>query len=145
MSPDEGLERQRLEAEAALLRSRLSTTLEALDQRWNDAKSGKLEARRQPLPVALLGAGALCLAAGGTGLTLYRAQKARRRLLPDRAAALARILKHPDRLAAPDRLPLSLEIARRVIAGLATYVVIRLTQNSLAQLASKLRQKTQTA
>ena len=66
--------RQRLEASANALRSRLARTLESLDRRRHDALNIKVQAARHPVPIALIGAGA-AVVIGGTALTIYHAQK----------------------------------------------------------------------
>jgi len=140
MDADGNDKRERLEAEADVLRSRLATTLEALDQRWHDAFDVKLQATRHPLPTALVGAGTFLVVAGGTGLAVYRSKQRKRQLMSARLGAIARMWHHPERVARPQRGSFLKELARGVLVGLGSYAITELAKVPLSNTISRLRQ-----
>jgi hypothetical protein len=135
MSPDNNLHRDRLEANANALRSRLARTLESLDRRRHDAFNVKVQAKRHPGFVAAVG-GAMAAVAAGSGLITYLVIHHRRSRglsdrLSDRLHAVTRIWQHPDRVARQKPHSLPAEIARGVLVSLASFVVSQLAERAL--------------
>lgn len=131
MSPDNNLHRDRLEANANALRSRLARTLESLDRRRHDAFNVKVQAQRHPGFLAAVG-GSMAAVALGSGLITYFVIKHRNEnRLSERLHAVTRIWRHPDRVARNKPHSLPAEIARGVLVSLASFVVSQLAERAL--------------
>lgn len=135
--------RERLEASANALRSRLARTLESLDRRRHDALNIKVQASRHPVPLALAGAGALAVA-GGTALVIYHARNPPRSELQElayRVRAVVHAWKNPKKVAHKDPPSLASEVTRGVVVSVASYAISQLAQRALAKYFPALQDK----
>lgn len=138
MSADNNLHRDRLEANANALRSRLARTLESLDRRRHDAFNVTIQAKRHPGFLAAVG-GAMVAATAGSGLITYlviRHRKSQR--FTERLHAITRSWRHPERVARDKPRSLPAELARGVLISLASFVVSQIAERALMKLLPQL-------
>ena len=134
--------RQRLEASANALRSRLARTLESLDRRRHDALNIKVQAARHPLPIALLGAGAAAVV-GGTALTIYHVatRQPPQNEIVQRLKAVIKAIQHPHRAAHSDAPSLTKEIVRGVVVSVASFAISQIAEKALVKFFPALDKK----
>lgn len=130
--------RDRLEADADALLSRLARTLESLDRRRHDAFNPKVQIVRHPLISVLIGGSLVALAGGASLLGVYLIRHHRQRLPIDRLRALKRAWFNPERVAHPTHRPIAKELARGVVISVGTYLVSKLAEQALVKLFPKL-------
>lgn len=101
------VDRNELEHQATVLRTRLGATLEELDHRRHEAFDLRLQARRRHIPRLLIltaGAAGAALLFGGAAWTVARIVRRRRTArLGNRLLLLGAIVRHPERLFQPLR------------------------------------------
>jgi hypothetical protein len=138
MSDESTPNREQLEADANLLRERIAQNLESLDQRRHEAFNVKAQVARHPLPVALLGAGAVLAIAGGSGLLAYRAHQRKQHRFGDTIAALSHAWHHPDELIKQRETPMRDEIVRGVVVSVVSFVGAQLAKHALQKFMPEL-------
>lgn len=112
---------RRVSGEIETIRTELGSLVGELDRRRHEALDLGLQARRHPVVIAAA-AGVAALAVGGLIALVVRARRERRR--PSTRArearrALARLLEHPDRVAAEPSIPNKIVTALAIAAGSA--------------------------
>lgn len=134
MSRNSDPQREKLQADANLLRSRLADNLEFLDHRLHDVFSNQLQVVKQRVSSTLIGAGVMIVVGSGALLLLGRIRTRRSRRLTEGVRALKRIWQHPEYLAQKKRSPLAKEIARGMAINLATWAGTELGRRFLMDL-----------
>jgi hypothetical protein len=118
----------RIAGDIETLRGELGTLVSELDRRRHEAFDLSLQLRRHPVAVAVA-VGAVALAAGGLLAVLVRSRRQHRRpgyRAQEARRALARLLEHPDRVAAEPSVGQKILAAAGTAAGAA--VARRLVQ-----------------
>jgi hypothetical protein len=131
-------ERERLEREANLVRAKLATTLDVLDQRGHDlVQRGhdlvdvKLQVKRHFVPVAIVaGVSALALISG-VAYVVHRFATRNERKARERRLLPSRIWNHPERVAKVQKPPVLSEIGRKLLVSTATLLGMSLVRRAI--------------
>ncbi|WP_437588846.1 hypothetical protein [Sorangium sp. So ce1000] len=127
-----GLNGQRADFErrADELRDRLRHTIEAIDLRRQALVDVRSRVREHGAGV-IAGGLLLALAGGAMAFALIKEARARReRPRGERARALVRFWRHPERVA-PRKPSVPREIGRRILVGMATFVAMQLIRRGV--------------
>ena len=127
-------EQEKLQADADLLRTQLSHTLESLAQRKQKVVEVAHEVTHSALPLAVAGAGAVVAVVGGGLLIAHSARKRRHPPLTDRLHAAAEVFRHPERVRHPEQRPLSEEIGRAAVVSLSSFFLTQLAKYAMERL-----------
>ncbi|MEO7096319.1 MAG: hypothetical protein ABI175_23875 [Polyangiales bacterium] len=131
-------ERERLEREANLVRAKLATTLDVLDERGHELVHRgqelvdvKLQVKRHLVPIAIVAGTAALALFSGIGYAIYRVatRDERRRLARRRLPS--RVWNHPERVAQVQKPPVLAEIGRKLLVSTATLVGMSLIKRAL--------------
>ncbi|BDG04705.1 hypothetical protein [Anaeromyxobacter oryzae] len=112
---------RRVSGEIESIRGELGALVAELDRRRHEAFDLGLQARRHPVVVAVA-ASAAALVLGGLIALAVRSRRERRRpstRIRETRRALARLVEHPDRVAAEPSIPNKIVTAVAVAAGTA--------------------------
>lgn len=127
-------EQEKLQADAELLRTQLSHTLESLAQRKQKVVEVAHEVTHSALPLAVAGAGAVVAVVGGGLLIAHSARKRQHPPLTDRLHAAAEVFRHPERARPPEQRPLSEEIGRAAVVSLSSFFLTQLAKYAMERL-----------
>ncbi|HRI50832.1 MAG TPA: hypothetical protein PLW65_11675 [Pseudomonadota bacterium] len=127
-------EQEKLQADADLLRTQLSHTLESLAQRKQKVVEVAHEVTHSALPLAIAGAGAVVAVVGGGLLIAHSARKRQHPPLTDRLHAAAEVFRHPERARHPEQRPLSEEIGRAAVVSLSSFFLTQLAKYAMERL-----------
>lgn len=121
----------RVEGEIQSLRGELGGLVAELDRRRHEAFDLRLQLKRHPVAVAIAAAGAALVLGGLLAVAVRSRREHRRPSVRAREArrALARLLEHPDRVAAEPSI--SNKVATAVLSLAATIVAKRLLERQL--------------
>jgi hypothetical protein len=113
--------RAELEREADLARERLLGKLDAIDKRRQELFDFRLQLRRHADQIRFGAAAVLTAALMVTGLRALVVERRRARLPRERARAVERLWKHPERVA-QRRRPLWEIVAANVVVAVTTFI-----------------------
>jgi capsule polysaccharide export protein KpsC/LpsZ len=122
--------RDQVEQKANLLRERLLRTIDALDERRHTMLSVRGQAERHRAGLEVIGAGLALLGGVGVALAVHRMRTRDERLRRERLEAVARLWRHPDRIARKPR-GLLFQIARAVLVSAATAAGVALARRGV--------------
>lgn len=136
--------REKLEAEAKVLRRRLAWDLDTLVLRWHEAFQVKRQLAKHAVPTAVVAAGTLLALGGGAGALIVRARMRKQRLPKERFLALTRAWRQPEKVARAGKGPIGSEIGRGVLVSVATLLASQLVKRGLQKLLPELWDEPQT-
>jgi hypothetical protein len=112
---------RRVSGEIATIRNELGSLVAELDRRRHEAFDLKLQARKHPVAVAVAAGGAALVLGGLIALVVRSRRNARRpsTRMRETRRAMARLLEHPDRVAAEPSIPNKILTGVAVAAGTA--------------------------
>lgn len=135
-STESDSEQKKLQAEADLLRARLSQTLESLGARKQTVENVAHELTHSPVPLLVAGAGA---AAALVGAGFWVAHHRRKQLQPhlrERLHEAAEGFRNPQHASHANDRPLSAEIARAAVVSVSSFVLTQLFKYGLRKLGT---------
>ncbi len=123
--------REGLERRADIARWKLVRTLDALARKRHDALDVRLQVRRHLMFVVVIGGGLVVLIVGGIASQVVASRPTRvRRRFAARWSALGRLWRHPDDVVRA-REPVMTTVAKRVVTGLLTALLLRMGKRTL--------------
>ncbi len=126
----------RVSGEIEMLRQDLGSLLSELDRRRRELLDLRLQARRHPVVVAVA-AGAAALMLGGLLAAAVRRRRRPPRRIREARRALARLLDHPERVAAEPNALARIATAAGIAAGSA--LARRLVHSAVTRGASQVK------
>jgi hypothetical protein len=127
---DEARDDDLLERKANLLRSRLTRTIDVLDQRRHEMTNPSVLLTRYRGPLMMAGAAAIGLTALGLGVAALRGRARAKRINRERWRLLGHLWRHPEEITARPSLPS--ELLRRIVVGALSFAALHLVRRGLA-------------
>ena len=130
--------RDGLEREANLVRSRLATTLEALDHRRHDLMDVKVQLKKYARPLMIAGGSVVLLLAAGVGFGIYRFATRADRRRQQRIKMLPRAWAHPERIGTVrNKPPIVVEVGRKLLVGALTLIGMAVMRRAIQHPAAQ--------
>lgn len=113
--------------EISSLRDEIGDLVSELDRRRREAFDFRLQLRRHPLAISLVGVGVAALLGGAVGLLIYNSRRKQRRTYKAHQlrVALGRIIKHPERVGRGQPPP-----TEKILAAVGTAVASLLVKRA---------------
>ena len=143
MSPSKDeLRHDDLHRTAEQMRERLSGTLDELDRRRHEMFDVKAQVRKHVGLLAGVGAtaGAVLLSSGA--VAMYRSRHRKQVVLRERAQALLRAWRHPDRVARQGERSILEEVGRRVVVSLVTAAAVEAGRLAIRKVMQRRQERT---
>lgn len=133
-STESDSEQKKLQAEADLLRARLSQTLESLGSRKHTVENVAHELTHSPVPLIVAGAGAAAAVVGAGLLVAHHRRKQLQPPLRERLHEAAEAFRDPQHASHAKERPLSAEIARAAAVSVSSFLLTQLVKYGLRKL-----------
>jgi hypothetical protein len=130
-----------LERRADELRDRLVHTIDMIEKRAHEVTNVRLQLGRHAGLVRTLSSVGIALFASGVAYEIYRFRTRHQRHRRQRLRALARIWRHPDRIAAAEERGFFPELFRRVALGSITFFAIEMAKRSMRHAVPELHEE----
>ena len=135
-STESDSEQKKLQAEADLLRARLSQTLESLGSRKQTAENVAHELTHSPVPLVVVGVGAAAALVGAGLMVAHHRRKQLQPNLRERLHEAAEGFRNPQHASQAKERPLSAEIARAAVVSVSSFLVTQLVKYGLRKLGT---------
>lgn len=140
-STESDTEQQKLQAEADLLRARLSQTLESLGSRKQAVENVAHELKHSPIPLVIAGAGAAAVVVGAGFMVAHHRRKQLPPPLSERLHEAAEGFRNPQHASHARERPLSAEIARAAVVSVSSFLLTQLVKYGLSKLGTGSREE----
>ncbi len=135
-STESDSEQKKLQAEADLLRARLSQTLESLGSRKQTVENAAHELTHSSIPLVIAGAGAAAALVGAGLMVAHHRRKQQPPPWRERLHEAAEGFRNPQHASLARERPLSAEIARAAVVSVSSFLVTQLVKYGLRKLGT---------